>query len=240
MHRILSLTLLAGLTGLVLADDKKEAHPINVPPKGFTALFNGKDLEGWQICIPILQRNKLKAKADGSYEAAVKAANEKHLKGWSVKDGVLEYTGKTFSLQTVKDFGDFELLIDWKIAEQGDSGLYLRGQPQVQIWDSWKAKGAGGKHRDTGSGGLYNNPDGKGAIPLKNADKPVGQWNTFRILMKGDVVTVYNNGELVVDKVPLANYFEKGRPLPAAGPIELQHHGDPLWFRNVFIRELKD
>lgn len=238
MKRFLAMALLVATIPVVAAD--KETQPLNVAPKGFTALFNGKDLDGWQICIPIVERNKLKAKNDGSYEKAVKAANDKHLKGWSVQEGIMHYTGKTFSLQTVKDYGDIELLVDWKIAEKGDSGLYLRGQPQVQIWDSWKAAGAGGKHRNTGSGGLYNNPGGVGAIPLKNADKPVGEWNTFRIIQKGDITTVYCNGVLVVDKIPLANYFEKGRPLPAMGPIELQHHGDPLWFRNIFIRELKD
>ena len=76
-------------------------------------------------------------------------------------------------------------------------------------------------------------------MPLKKADKPLGEWNTFRIIMKGDKVTVYLNGELVVDNKPLANYWEKGKPLPATGPIELQHHGDKLWFKNIYIKELK-
>ena len=58
--------------------------------------------------------------------------------------------------------------------------------------------------------------------------------------MKGEKVTVHLNGVKVVDDAALANYWEKGKPLPATGPIELQHHGDTLWFRNIFIRELKD
>ena len=74
--------------------------------------------------------------------------------------------------------------------------------------------------------------------PVKVTDKPVGQWNSFHIIMKADVVTVYLNGELVVDQVPLENYWERGKPLPRNGPIELQHHGDELWFKNIYIREL--
>jgi hypothetical protein len=242
MHLSRTLSALALLFGLgalaALADDKPE--PINVPPKGFTALFNGKDLTGWQGVVPMPQRQKL-MKDREAYEKKVKQQNEKVLKHWSVQpDGVLYYDGKGDSLQTVKDYGNIELLVDWKIEEKGDSGLYLRGQPQVQIWDSDKTPGARGLDIGSGSGGLWNNPEKYGKRPLKKADKPVGQWNTFRILMKGDKVTVYLNGILVVDQQPLMNYFDKGKPLPATGPIELQHHGDKLWFRNIFIKELPE
>ncbi|MFM7149125.1 MAG: DUF1080 domain-containing protein, partial [Gemmataceae bacterium] len=148
------------------------------------------------------------------------------------------YDGKGDSLQTIQDFKNFELLIDWKIEEKGDSGIYLRGQPQVQIWDSDTTPGARGPDKGSGSGGLWNNPEPFGKRPVKKADKAVGQWNQFRIIMKGDKVTVYLNGVLVVDDKPLMNFWEKGKPLPVAGPIELQHHGDKLWFRNIFIKEL--
>ena len=112
--------------------------------------------------------------------------------------------------------------MDWKIEKNGDSGIYLRGQPQVQIWDSDNTPGARGEDKNSGSGGLWNNPlpadvakskdnalklkEGQkiGKMPLKKADKPVGEWNTFHIIMKGDKVTVYLNGELVVDNKPLA------------------------------------
>ena len=119
---------------------------------------------------------------------------------------------------------------------RGDSGIYLRGDPQVQIWDS--------NHLDPkqypkdykkGSGGLWNNE--KNNVPLKNADKEPGRWNTFHIVMKDGKVTVKPNGELVVDNIALENYFEKDKPLPAKGPIELQQHyradGKPgkLWFK---------
>ena len=233
------LALLVGAVSVSVGGAREKMPPLNVPPKGFTALFNGKDLTNWQICIPIEERNKLKAMGGDAYEKAVKAANDKHLKGWTVKDGVLHYTGKTFSLQTIKDYGDFELLMDWKIAPKGDSGIYLRGQPQVQVWDSETSPGAQGKDKNSGSGALWNNPEDKGKRPIKKADRPVGEWNTFRIIVKGDLVTVYLNGELVLEKAPLLNYWKKGQPVPKAGPIELQHHGDPLWFRNIYIKELE-
>jgi hypothetical protein len=234
------LIVLVSPVSLVATGEDTKAEPINVPPKGFTALFNGKDLTNWQAVIPMPERVKL-MKDKEAYEKRVKAQNAKVLKNWVVQpDGVLYYDGKSNSLQTVKDYGNFELLLDWKIEEKGDSGIYLRGQPQVQIWDSDNAPGARGLDKNSGSGGLWNNPEKFGKRPLKKADRPVGQWNTFRMIMKGDRVTVYLNGVLVVDGQPLMNYFDKGKPLPARGPIELQHHGDKLWFRNIFIKDMPD
>jgi hypothetical protein len=198
----------------------------NTPPEGFTALFNGKDLTGWQGLVELPKRDKDPEK----YAAQIKAANEKYLPHWSVKDGVINYDGKGQSLQTVKDYGDFELLVDWKIPPKGDSGIYLRGNPQVQIWDTAKWP--------EGSGGLYNNRPPHPSKPLKCADKPIGEWNHFRIVMKGDKVSVWLNEVLVVDDTPLDNYWNKNEPLPATGPIELQHHGDHLEFKNIYIKEL--
>jgi hypothetical protein len=234
---LLPLAALLGLATLLARADEKKAE-INVPPKGFTALFNGKDLTGWQGVVPMPQRVKL-MKDPEAYAKNVKEQNAKVLPHWTVQpDGVLAYDGKGDSLQTVKDYGNFELLLDWKIEEKGDSGIYLRGQPQVQIWDSDNTPGARGLDKGSGSGGLWNNPEKYGKRPLRKADKPVGEWNNFRIVMKGDKVTVYLNGVLVVDNQPLMNFWEKGKPLPAKGPIELQHHGDKLWFRNIFVKEL--
>ena len=200
----------------------------NTPPPGFTALFNGKDLTGWQGLVELNKRDKDPAK----YADQVKAASAKYLPAWTVKDGVLHYSGKGQSLQTARDYGDFELWVDWKIEPKGDSGIYLRGNPQVQIWDPEAAA-----QNKVGSGGLFNNQKNP-KDPLKKADKPAGQWNTFRIVMKGDRVSVWLNGELVVDNTPLENYWERGKPLPEKGPIELQHHNDPLEFKNIYIKEL--
>jgi hypothetical protein len=148
---------------------------------------------------------------------------------WNVVEGVLVFDGKGESLCTVKDYGDFELLVDWKIEKGGDSGIYLRGSPQVQIWDP--------ANEDEGSGGLYNNKIGP-SKPLEQADNPVGEWNTFRIRMAGERVTVYLNGVLVVDDVVMENYWERDKPIYPTGQIELQAHGGPLYFRNIYIREI--
>jgi hypothetical protein len=221
MGRIVAAALILGLTAAPSQD--------NVPPEGFTALFNGKDLTGWQGVVPLPRRSPDPAK----YAEQVTAANAKVLPHWTVQDGVLCYDGKGDSLQTAKDYGDFELRVDWKITPKGDSGIYVRGTPQIQIWDA--------DQHPEGSGGLFNNARHP-SKPLKRADRPAGQWNTFRIIVRGDKVTVHLNGELVVDQVTLENYWDRKKdpnaPLPARGPIELQHHGSPLEFKNIFIKEL--
>lgn len=218
------LTLTLTLAGVA---ETTEDRPDNTPPPGFTALFNGKDLTNWQGLITIKERANLSPEELAKRQ---KAANEKVLPHWKVlDDGVLMYDGKGNSLQTVKDYGDVELYVDWKIGPKGDSGIYLRGVPQVQIWDP--------NQHGVGSGGLYNNKQHP-SKPDKTADNPIGEWNTFHIIMKGDKVTIYLNGEKVVDEVVLENYWDRSKPLPAKGPIELQHHGDELFFKNIYIKEL--
>ncbi|HWG41601.1 MAG TPA: DUF1080 domain-containing protein [Gemmataceae bacterium] len=228
MKQIVGILALAGvlcLDGRSMADEDKAGAKDNTPPEGFIALFNGKNLTNWQGLIELPQRTKMSPQQRAE---AQKKANEKFLPHWTVKDGILQYDGKGQSLQTVKDYGNFELYVDWKIGKKGDSGIYLRGTPQVQIWDN-----------PIGSGGLYNNQKNP-SKPLKVADKPVGQWNTFHIIMKGDRVTVFLNGEKVVADTPLENYWARDKPLPAKAPIELQHHGDHLWFKNIYLKELPD
>jgi len=199
----------------------------NQPPEGFVALFNGKDLTGWKGLVGSPKTRAGMSPQDLA-EAQVKADENMHAH-WKVVDGVLVFDGKGHSLCTAKDYGDFELLVDWKIEAGGDSGLYLRGSPQVQIWDPVQ--------RPVGSGGLYNNKKGP-SKPLKCADNPVGQWNTFRIIMVGERVTVYLNDVLVVDGVVLENYWERDKPIYPVGQIELQSHSSPLYFSNIFIREI--
>ena len=203
----------------------------NTPPPGFTALFNGKDLTGWKgLLKPPLDNPAERAKLTAEQLAeAQKEADRVMREGWRVEDGVLVFNGHGRSICTAKDYGDFEMLVDWKIQSKGDSGIYLRGSPQVQIWDAedWKI----------GSGGLYNNKKNP-SEPLKIADRSVGQWNTFRIKMVGQRVSVWLNGELVVDDVVLENYWEREKPIYPTGQIELQNHGDTLWFKNIYIREI--
>ncbi|MBI3850859.1 MAG: DUF1080 domain-containing protein [Verrucomicrobia bacterium] len=207
----------------------------NIPPEGFTALFNGKDLSGWKGLLAPPNDNPIKrAKLSPAESAAAQAtANERMVEHWKALNGVLEFDGRGDSLCTVKDYGDFEMLVDWKIKEGGDSGIYLRGSPQVQIWDPFHAKSGS----EVGSGGLYNNQKNP-STPLKRADHWIGDWNRFRILMVGEKVHVFLNGELVVNDVTLENYWDRTRPIFPTGQIELQNHGNNLYFKNIYIREL--
>ena len=143
------------------AEEKKKD---NTPPEGFKLLFNGKDLDGWQGLVDVKRRAEL---GPEKLPAAQKEA-DKELVHWKAEDGVLHYDGKGQNLVTAKDYGNFEMYVDWKIKEKGDSGIYLRGNPQVQIWDSDHLGDDLKEDLHTGSGGLWNNPKGsKGKQPLK-------------------------------------------------------------------------
>ena len=175
-RRSLQTSLLNGaaLCGLMLcAIGIPEATAFTDAPEGFKPLFNGRDLSGWKglvgnpktrAAMPPEELALQQKKADASMRAH-----------WSVVDGVLVFDGKGESLCTASDYGDFELYVDWKILKGGDSGLYLRGSPQVQMWDTnfedYYRHGA-----ENGSGSLWNNQRNP-RFPLQKADKPVGQWN---------------------------------------------------------------
>ncbi len=216
---LVSFSITAGLS----------AAELNQPPEGFKALFNGKDLTGWKGLVGD-PKSRAKMSPEDLEKAQAKADAEAR-KHWNVEEGVIVFDGKGKSLCTAKDYGDFEMYVDWKIKENGDSGIYLRGSPQVQIWDPAHQKG------NVGSGGLYNNQKNP-SKPSVTADNPIGEWNTFYIKMVGDKVTVKLNDKLVVDNVPLENYWERDKPIYPTGQIELQNHGNTLWFRNIFIKEL--
>ena len=243
---------------LEIADfSKPSASPektqANQPPNGFQALFNGKDLDGWKG-LAHKNANTRRSMSDKERTAAQTAADEVMQEHWTVTDGILTYDGKGQSLCTNKDYGDFDLYLEWKIPPGADSGIYLRGTPQVQIWDPWDPRtkdegtlpptseawvSAYNNGRNLGSGGLWNNRRWRNS-PLTRADNPPGEWNQFLIRMVGDKVTIWLNDKLIVDRVKLENYWDKtGKiPLPRADQIELQHHGSALYFRNLFIREL--
>ena len=223
--RTLFCCVFAGAVSLVLIHQAPAAD--NTPPDSFIALFNGKDLTGWKGLVA-----NPKTRAEMSAEElaeAQKKADEQMRAHWTVVDGTLVFDGKGKSLCTAKDYGDFELYVDWKIKPLGDSGIYLRGSPQVQIWDPAR--------RPEGSGGLFNNKVHP-SKPLVCADKPVGQWNTFRIRMIGEKGSVWLNGTLVVDNVVMENYWERDKPIYAVGQIELQNHGNTLYFKNIYLREI--
>ncbi len=188
------------------------------PPEGFTSLFNGHDLIGWRY--------------DGSGH-------------WEAKNDLLVYDGGGWepypetvwerNLRTEKEYGNFILLIDWKIQKDGNSGIFLRAasettgemdEIQVEIWD----RTAIVYSSPLGSGGIvgYNS---EARAPLETADRPLGEWNHFEIRVEGNLVTVRLNDLLVLDR--FAADFQKPK-----GSIILQHHGWPLEFKNIFIKEL--
>jgi type 1 glutamine amidotransferase len=149
-------------------------------------------------------------------------ADDDQKKHWIVSDGLLRYDGRAKTLWTREPFGDFELRVDWRMPRVADSGVFLRGfrethRGQLNIW-CW----------DPGSGELWSYK----LDPKVNADKPVGEWNTFLLTMKGDRLTLEVNGREAFTDQPL-----KG--LPASGPIGLQQHGDPIEWKNIYVRKLE-
>jgi len=217
-------------------DIKKYLEENPADEKGFVSIFNGKDLTGWKGLVqdPI-KRSKMKPAQLAKEQIK---ADEQMRKDWIVEDGSLAYVGTGYdNLCTEKQYGDFEMLVDWKLDPNGaepDAGIYLRGSPQVQIWDTARVDvGA-----QVGSGGLYNNKKNKD-IPLVVADNPLGEWNSFYIKMVGDRVTVKLNGILVVDDVILENYWDRSQPIFPIEQLELQAHGSKVWFRNIYVKELK-
>ncbi|MCY3019732.1 MAG: DUF1080 domain-containing protein [Planctomycetota bacterium] len=211
---------------------------LNQPPAGFVALFNGTDLSGWwgastedpakYLALPPEELAKKKQ--------ASLADIQKH---WSVDKGELVNDGQGLYVTTDKNYGDFEMWVDYKTVAKADSGIYLRGIPQVQIWDYTKDGGKWNIGADKGSGGLWNNaPGAPGKDPLVLADKPFGEWNHVRIVMVGERVTVFLNDKLVVDHARLENYFARANPVPRTGPIQLQTHGGEIRWRNAFIHEI--
>ncbi|HVK08359.1 MAG TPA: DUF1080 domain-containing protein, partial [Gemmataceae bacterium] len=143
--RILSLTAIALVAATAAAGP--------TPPKGFTPLFNGKDLSGWHGMPHYSPYDLAKLKDPNPQITKWTADAHKH---WKAEGDELVNDGNGAYLTTDKDYGDFELLIDYKTVAKADSGIYLRGTPQVQIWDYTKEGGKWGIGADKGSGGLWN------------------------------------------------------------------------------------
>src|SRR5688572_23627516 len=207
------------------------------PPAGFTALYNGKDLTGWRGGDTFDHR-KLLAMSEPDRAAQIAKWNETMRAHWTASGEELVNDGQGAYATTEKDYGDFEFRVDYRTVAKADSGIYLRGVPQVQIWDyTEQEKFSIGANK--GSGGLWNNSAGApGKDPLVLADKPFGEWNAFRIIMIGSLVSVWLNEKLVVDHAILENYYDRKTPVPAKGPIQLQTHGGEIRWRNIFIREI--
>jgi hypothetical protein len=210
-------------------------------PPGFTKLFNGKDLSGWRGRQP--NYNPAEESKLPPADLAVKQTqwNTDRDLHWKVDPAKSEIVsdGQSPHLATAKDYGDFELYVDWlMVNHNGDSGVYLRGYPQVQVWDPDNPREAkNGAAR--GSGALWNdNDDNPGKWPLVKADNPVGEWNTFRIKMIGPRVWIWLNDKPTVVGQVLDNFFDRTQPVVARGPIELQTHGSEIRFRNIYLREI--
>ena len=235
-------TLAVLLLALTLVPDPSG---IRKPPKGFTALFNGKDFTNWRGRQPNYDPDAEAALTKDEHAAKQAEWNTARDAHWRVDKEKQEIVsdGQSPHLATVKDYGDFELYVDWlMVSHNGDSGIYLRGTPQVQIWDPDNPREVR-NGAPKGSGALWNNVDANpGKWPLVKADKPVGEWNTFHIKMIGSKVWVWFNDQATVDGQVMDNFFDKDhkRPVAAKGPIELQTHNSEMRFRNIFVREIKD
>jgi hypothetical protein len=237
MHKRLPIVLVTGMVVAAASGAAPLKMQSNAFPEGFVPLFNGKDFAGWHGLKTMDPR---KFEALGADEKAKVLADgaEDMKKHWRIDDGVIINDGQGAYLTTDKDYGDVELLVDFKIGPKGDSGVYLRGTPQVQIWDftepSYARMGA-----DKGSGGLWNNAAGApGKDPLVRADKPIGEWNTFRIIQVGARTTIYLNDKLIVDHAILENYWKRSLPIPDHGPIQLQTHDHEIRWRNIAVRQI--
>jgi hypothetical protein len=221
------------LPGIRSSADAQEPNP----PAGFHAIFNGKNLTGWYGLNP---HSAAPLKGEKK-EANLKQQRADFPKHWRIENGELINDGTGPYATTEAEFGDIELRIEYKTVPKADSGIYLRGTPQVQIWDwnqTFNPKNPTRKPH-LGSGGLFNNtPGSPGRDPLVLADKPFGEWNQFRIRQIGARTWVWLNEKLVVDGATMENYWDRSNPLPAKGPIMLQTHGGEIRWRNLFVQEI--
>jgi len=207
------------------------------PPKGFRSLFNGKDLTGWYGWNPH-KSDKLTGEKKEENLAKQRAEFAEH---WKVDGEELVNVGTGPYATTDEEFGDIELMIEYKTVAGADSGIYLRGTPQVQIWDKNQPFNPKNPNRKPhqGSGGLFNNsPNTLGRDPIMVVDKPLGQWNTLKIRQIGARTWVTLNTRLVVEGVIMENFWDRSQPLAAKGPIMLQTHGGEIRWRNIFVREI--
>ena len=237
------LIALMGLAGTSVLSAGPQG--IRKPPNGYTALFDGRSLTNWRGRQPNLDPEKEAAMSPeerAKKQSEWNAARDAHWRVDREKQEIVS-DGQSPHLATVKDYDDFELYVDWlMVSHNGDSGVYLRGTPQVQIWDPDNPREVQ-NGAPKGSGALWNDKDDNpGKWPLVKADNPVGEWNTFHIKMVGARVWVWLNDKPTVDGQIMDNWHDRAngfaKPIPATGPIELQTHGSEIRFRNIFIREI--
>lgn len=208
------------------------------PPGAFRSLFNGKDFTGWHG-MPHFDAVKLAAMPEAERAAKLAEWNADIPLHWKVENGVIINDGKGVYLTTDESFRDYELILEFKTFPKGDSGVYLKNNPQVQIWDYTEAGGSWKHGSDKGSGGLWNNSKGApGKDPLVLADRPFGEWNSLRVRQIGSRTSVWLNDTLVVNHAIMENYFYRDQPLSVAGQIQLQTHGSEIQWRHIAVREI--
>jgi 3-keto-disaccharide hydrolase len=227
MLRICSILLV--LVSCICVPASSRSQDTSGPPEGFITLIGGNDLlNTWQGGSTVSPETITTEQQD--------EWNQEVPQHWRIVDQEIISDGKGPNLVTKREFENFELWVDWLIGPKGDSGIYLRGCPQVQIWDiNNEDKFVYGAEK--GSGGLWNNKT-FARFPSAVADKPVGEWNHMFIRIVGQYVTVVLNGTTVVENVVMENYFDREAPIYFSGPIHLQSHGNETRFRNLFVREI--
>ncbi|MFT5079494.1 MAG: hypothetical protein ACI84E_000133 [Planctomycetota bacterium] len=227
LHRIRAIALLSIFCASCLSAPRI--------PSDATSLLPAASLDGW-VGGSTYDPGELASSSEDERTAKLTEWTTAAREHWHIEGKELVSDGHGPHLVTATDYGDFELWLDWKLLPNGDSGIYLRGYPQVQLWDPANEK-EWGNGSDQGSGALWNNQTNE-RFPLALADAPAGEWNEMYVKLVGDLVTVVLNGQLVVDEVILENYFHRGQAIRSRGPIHLQTHGSETRFRNLFLREL--
>lgn len=206
------------------------------PASEFVPIFNGKDLTGWHG-ESTMDPRKLAAMPEADRNAEMAKWQEDAKTHWTVENGELVNDGHGVYLTTDGKYGDYELLIEYKTIPQADSGIYLKSNPQVQIWNHKAEKLIPGQ--DKGSGGLFNNsPGAPGKDPSEIADRPFGEWNEFKIQQVGTRTSVWLNGKHIIDHAIMENYWDRKAPLVLKGPVQLQTHGGEIRWRNIKVREI--
>jgi hypothetical protein len=240
---ILGLFLLAGISVADEAADAGFMSTDELRQQGFIPLAEGESLAAWNM-------------------------QPWHKGHWTIQDGVIHYDGKAKgksgddnSLWTKNSYGNVKTYVEWRLPsmptmkqqpivlyngdfllddskkritrprlDAGDSGVLFRGisKCQANIWSQELGSGEVNGYRTD----RKMPPEVRRAcIPIKKADRPLGEWNAFLITLEGDRFTVDLNGERVIDAAQLPN-------LPATGSIGLQHHGDPVQFRQLWVKKL--
>ena len=205
--------------------------------EAFQSIFDGKSLDGWHGEATMDPR-KLASMPDAERAEKLAQWQADAVEHWTVENGELVNDGHGVFLTTDQSYRDFEFLIEYKTIPEADSGIYLKSNPQVQIWNHQDTELSPGQ--DKGSGGLWNNsPGAAGKDPNEIADRPFGEWNSFRIVQVGARTSVWLNDKHIVDHATMENYWDRKMPIVPAGPIQLQTHGGEIRWRNIRVREIE-